>query len=451
MQLLSAAWTGTFALVAAAPAVTAQQVSDLSNGLQVLVVENHAAPVATVLVAVHGGAAMQRRTERGLAHLLEHMLFRAYGDGRHETFGGDAARLDGWYNGTTSDEVVDYFVVVPSENAIDGIGLVARLLMHPQFRPADLRDEREVVLDELERHQSDPEEALQRAVSRQLWGAAWHRRDVGGDSLSLMGITAARLLEAYGQYYAPDNTVLIVTGDVIPDDVFAEAERAFGRWRARRSTPAHRPSVPLTPLADSRVTAIASDVPEVTIRVELQGPGVLDDAAGTYATDALCEILSNRGSPVQARLVGSGLFRSLWASYVTLSERGPIRIVGTTAPERAPEAVQALLEQIDRLGSLEGIEHEDLLTATRRREVDAALEREAEATLAPSLASLWAAGGIDYYLTYRDRVNAVTLDDLRRVVMQYVVGKPRVVGVMGPKDAVADVLESLQAGPGEDR
>ena len=104
----------------------------LDNGLEVIVVENAAVPLATALVAVHNGAFTQDTNEAGLAHLYEHLLFHSF---RHNpsAFGIETTKLKGTYNGTTSDEVVNYFVTVPSNNIESAIGLLADLLMKAGF------------------------------------------------------------------------------------------------------------------------------------------------------------------------------------------------------------------------------------------------------------------------------------------------------------------------------
>src|SRR5213595_2232632 len=119
----------------------------LPNGLEVIVVENQAVPLATALVAVHNGAFTQDSGEAGLAHLYEHLLFHSF-RGDPSAFGREASRLNGVYNGTTGDEVVTYFVMTPSKNIESGIGLLADLLRKARFSNGDLKDERPVVLDE---------------------------------------------------------------------------------------------------------------------------------------------------------------------------------------------------------------------------------------------------------------------------------------------------------------
>jgi zinc protease len=160
----------------------------LDNGLEVIVVENHAVPLATILVAVKNGAFTQDSAEQGLAHLYEHLLFRSF-HGRPDAFAIEVTHLNGTYNGATSNEVVYYYLIVPSKNVERGLKLVAQLVQEARFSKGDLNDERPVVLDELQRDASDPEQELSRHVDRMLWGASWSRKDVGGDSTSLAGIS----------------------------------------------------------------------------------------------------------------------------------------------------------------------------------------------------------------------------------------------------------------------
>src|SRR5260221_2286098 len=140
----------------------------LPNGLEVIVVRNSAVPLATALVAVHNGAFTQDSGEAGLAHLYEHLLFHSFRD-KPEAFDIEATKLKGASNGGTSEEVVDYYVMVPSENVVRAIGLLADLVMKARFSNGDLKAERKVVLDEQQRRLSDPEGDLEQQVQRTLW------------------------------------------------------------------------------------------------------------------------------------------------------------------------------------------------------------------------------------------------------------------------------------------
>lgn len=415
----------------------------LDNGLEIVVVENHAAPLATVLVAVRNGSFVQQPGEEGLAHLYEHVVFRGYGSkpGDFET---EVGRVKGSYNGGTSEEVVTYYLMVPAEKAADAIGLLARALFKARFESRDVEQERPIVLDELGRRESDPEGVLARRVSRELWGNAWYRKDVGGDSASLQGISLDRLRQVYDRYYMPNNAALIVTGDVSASGVVDVARRQFGDWKARSDSMVRRPPPPLAPLSGNRTVAVSGSMQDVTLLVAWRGPGLLTDTAGTYAAEALCAALNRPTSGLQLRLVDSGLFQSVAFSYRPLNEPGALEVYAKTTSSGAIGAFTALLSELDHLDRLAGPSQWDLTVAAKRREVAAALDWEQTAALAPDLASWWASGGLEYYLTHRQRVDAQSLDDLRAFVRKYLSGAPRVVGVLAPAAVTARLAEWLQ-------
>jgi zinc protease len=415
----------------------------LENGLQVIVVENHAVPLATVLVAVRNGAFTQDSADEGLAHLYEHMLFHSY---RHDpsAFGVEATYLKGRYNGSTAHEVVYYYVALPSSNVDGGLRLIARLIQQADFLNIDLKEERPVVLDELQRSESDPEERLDRQVSRALWGSSWSRKDVSGDSSSVAGITLERLRATYAHYYVPNNAALIVTGDVASERVIEQARQGFRDWKAGPDPFATRPIPPVVPRRTSSAILVAEDVPDVTIRIVLQGPSVKSDTAATYAADLLFDLLDDPASAFQRRMVYNGPFLSVSGTYLSLNHTGPIEFVGKTAPARAREALLALVGELDNLGSLAGITEEDLANAKKRLRVRGALAWERSAMLAPALAFWWSSAGMDYYLTYRARMASRTVADLRRFAADYVTSKPRVIGVLAPPATIQTLSAALQ-------
>ena len=407
--------------------------TQLDNGLAVVVVENHAVPLATVLVAVRNGAFTQEPAEEGLAHLYEHILFRSY-QGDPNAFGRAAARLNAAFNGATSEEVVYFFLMVPSKNVDGAIDLMAGLFQDARFSNQDLKEERPVVLNELQRHASDPEDRLGRQVGQALWGSSWSRKDPGGDSTSLAGITLDRLKQTYARYYIPNNAALIVTGDVSGEQVFEKAREHFRDWKRGPDPFAGRPIPPIVPRAGNGAVMLAHDVRDVTIRVALQGPSVGRDTAATYAADALFDLLNDPASAFQQRLVTAGPFESVSGAYYTSGHTGSIEIVGKTTAERAQDALVRLLNELETLDVLEGVSDEDLAIAKKRREVQMALERERIAELAPSLAYWWSSAGLAYHLAYNARMAAQTSDDLRRFASSYVVGRPRVIGVLAPPE-----------------
>jgi len=337
-------------------------------------------------------------------------------------------------------------VMVPSKHIESGIRLLADLPRKARFSDGELTDERPIVLDELRRGESDPEQEIDRRVQRMLWGPSWHRKDVGGDSASIQAISLDRLKATYARYYVPNNAALIVTGDVRPERIFQAAQRHFGGWPAGPDPFADRPIPPIPPRSGTAAVMIPNNVPDVTILVALHGPSVGADPGATYAADVLFGVFNDPASVFQRRLVDSGPFLSIAGQYRLLDHTGPIEIRGKTTPQEARRALLALLAELDNLAQLDGVTDEDLAIAKKRRQVGTALMFERTASLAPSLAFWWSTAGMDYYLTYHDRMAAQTVDDLRRFARDYVVAWPRVIGVLAAPAIVDDLATWMRQG-----
>jgi zinc protease len=327
--------------------------------------------------------------------------------------------------------------------------LLGRLLTRARFRENDLVEERRVVLDELFRARSDPEQTLERQVGEQLWGESWHLRDIAGDSASLNAITLDQLEANFERYYIPNNSALIVTGDISPAEVFRDVERRFGDWERGIDPLPTRTTQAFVPLGGSRAVVVGEgNIQDVTVSIALHGPSLQEDTSSTYAADALLAVLNESSSKFQKHLVGSGLFQWVDVEYRTLREPSAITFRAKTTVELAEHAVVALVSALDQAQFLLDLTPEDLAIAQRARELDMALTVEASAGLAPSLAIWWASAGIDYYLSYDVRLNVQTLSDLRHFADAYVLGRPKVIGVLAPPSARNRIASWLQGASG---
>jgi zinc protease len=244
----------------------------------------------------------------------------------------------------------------------------------------------------------------------------------------------------------PNNAALIVTGDVDPTDIFRAAEREFGDWKPAPDPFADRPIPAMPALAQTTAVMVARDVLDVTIVLAIDGPSVAADPGAAYAADVLLNVFNEGTSAFQQRLVALGSFESVAGQYLPLNHTGPIEFRGTTTPEKAKQAILALIGELQHLDLLDGVTDDDLAIARKRREVSAALERERIASLAPDLAFSWSSAGMDYYLGYREQLATQTADSLRRFARNYVVGKPRVIGVLGTPALVTEIGDWLRHG-----
>jgi zinc protease len=401
----------------------------LENGLDVIVLENHAVPIATAEIIFHGGAASQEPNDQGVPHLFEHMLFKGFTRGGRD-FSDVAAEMHAGYNGETDEESVSYYLTLPSARFDKAIDLLADLVRNPHFEEDALKTERHVVFGEFNRNESNQLFLLHREVERRLWGESFYRKNTIGEAIPMLQVKARRLTEIYKQYYVPNNAALVVTGDVTADRVFEEARKQFGGWKPAPDPFAAHPIPPMAPLTKSQVAILEGPVEHITLEIAWQGPSVRSDAAATYAADALSSVVNDDESRFQKNLVDNGYFQTASLGYSTLDHTGPIIFHGTTTMPQLANALTALEAELRQMSNTDYFTVEELEGAKKRRAVSTVLQLEQGAGLAHSLGYWWAVSGMDYYFTYIDNLSTQTPADLNAFVNKYIAKKPFVAGIL---------------------
>src|SRR5947208_1367395 len=247
----------------------------LPNGLEVIVVENHGVPLATVEIDVKNGSFTQTPEYEGLAHMYEHMFFKA--DSNYpepQQFWDRASDLGAVFNGTTQEERVNYYMTVPAEKLADAVQLLATALREPLFRRDELERERQVVIGEYDRNESSPFFALTREMDAKLYPGNFSRKDVIGDRQVVSTTTPEKMRTIENKYYIPNNSALIVAGDVNPASVFDLAARELGQW-TRGADPFVADPIPGIPaLQKNEGVVVEAPVGAVTVQIQWQGPSV---------------------------------------------------------------------------------------------------------------------------------------------------------------------------------
>ena len=432
------------ALATAAPAA-AQSITDttLANGLQIYVAENHHLPEATVVVAVRTGAFTQEAQQDGLAHMYEHLLYRAYPHGL-EGFAHDAGKIDADFNGFTKVDGVEYYLDGPSGNVGTALQMLSHLVRNAHFTDADVKAERPIVMDEMARDISDPEAQLWRQVNERLWGDSWSRLDALGDSTTISRLTVDEIQSQYTKYYVPNNAAVFVSGDVSTAAVRKMAADVFGDW-ARGPDPLLKPTY--LALGKTTFVLVPSSVSDVTYAVAVQGPADGSADSDAVAAEVLSGVLNSPASAFQSRLVGNGTFTSVTASYVGHRFDGEITLRGETDLAHAPKALLALLNEMDVMDVMQDVGDEDLNFAHRALEVANAIEAQDPNGLALVLPDWWGGPGVPAYQTIDKRYAAVKVENLSRIAGTYVAGRPRVVGILAPPRAI-DLFRNWLAGQG---
>jgi len=423
----------------------------LANGLEVIVIENHAVPIVTVELDVKNGAYTEPPEYNGLSHLYEHMFFKANKTiPSQEKYLERLNQLGALWNGTTSEERVNYYVTVGVDSVVPAMQFMEDAIRYPLFMQEELVRERPVVLGEFDRNEASPVFHLVRGVDTLLWTPAFYsRKSVIGDRDVIITATQQKMNTIKNRFYVPNNSALILSGDITPARGFALGEQIFGDW-PRSVDPFLTPAPNPPPLQQSKAVIVEKPVQAVSLYMAWDGPSVKTDPPATYAADVLSTVIGNPTSKFYKRLVDSGLTFGTGLSYYTLAHTGPIQVFAQLTPEKVVEAQRVVVEEIGKFDDPGYITERELSDARQQLAIQTLYQREQSSDFAHTVGFWWAVAGLDYYRTYLSNMQKVTAADIARYAKDYLIGKPFVTGVLISPEAKARLAltpeKLLQAG-----
>ena len=438
----------------------------LANGLEVIVLQDSSVPIVTVELAVRNGSFTESPEFHGLSHLYEHMFFKPNiaihlrecenAAARSFTISsnplctraialkpriGDTSYLKdanqvSFYNGTTREEIVNYYFNTTSPYLGTAIRFINDSVRFPSFDEDDFEAEKRVVIGEIDRHEANPFTYLDLTMKQKLFFKYPTRKDPKGTRESVSTATTEKMRTIQSRYYVPNNSALIVTGDAKPDEVFRLAEQIMGSWERRPVDPFKEfPLVEHPPLPKSEAVTIekSADASEggdqgqnVWINIGWHGPSIGKDDAATYAADVFSYILTQPNSRFQRKLVDSGLAATATIGYYTQRNVGPIQVFLITRPENAKKALSTVYAEIADFTRPDYFTDEELESAKTILESNDLFEREKASEYAHTLGFWWSSTGIDYFRGYHGKLRAVTRADINRYVKEYIHGKNHV-------------------------
>jgi zinc protease len=408
----------------------------LANGLRVVTLEDHSAPVAIAQVWYHVGSKNEVPGKTGLAHLLEHMMFRgtaAHGPGEFSRL---VARGGGDDNAFTSRDYTAYFEKFAADRLELGLRLEADRMRGLRLDPVDFKRERAVVKEERRmRTEDDPQAALVEQVQAAAFVAHPYRGPVIGWMADLDHVTVADLKAFYDRYYQPGNATLVLVGDFETGPVMQEVEAAFGAIPAGPTIAAPRFSEP--PQRGEREVWLRREAQLPFVYVAYHTPTL--EAADGHALEVLAQLLAGGKS---ARLYRSLVQEQQIALYTGASydsdaeDPSLFTIYGAIQPGHTRDEWQtAVAAELRRLASEPVPEHE-LTKAKNQIEAQFVFAQDSVFYLAMTLGRLYTTGrGIDDLNSYLPRIRAVTAADVQRVAHTYFGPDQRTIGILIPEDA----------------
>jgi zinc protease len=439
------------ALLAALPAragVFDPTTFTLPNGMQVVVISNHRVPIVSHMVWYKVGAGDEEPGKSGIAHLLEHMMFKGTPSTPPGEFSKIVARNGGRDNAFTSSDYTGYYQNV----AADKLELVMRMeadrMRNLVLDEANFRTERDVVLEERRsRTDNNPAALLHEQMEAALYLNSPYRRPIIGWPDEIAALTLDDALAFYRRWYAPNNAILVVAGDVTPDQVRPLAESYYGVIpraemppRTRTEEPPHR--------AERRVTLKDGRVAQPSWSRLYLAPSLgAGDRDLAYPLEVLADLA---GGGTTARLyrslvVDKGAAAAVSADYDPIAVgRTAFRVTAVPRPGVPLDKLEALIEQ-ELAGIVkDGFTPDEIERAKTRLRAGAAYGRDSLHTGAQTLGQALASGlSVDEVENWPERISAVTPQQVAKAAA----------AVFNPVSSVTGLLlpDPTAAKPGQGR
>jgi len=425
---------------AASPEKSAKKAIEftLENGLDVVVIPDHRAPIVTQMVWYKAGAADEPPGVSGIAHFLEHLMFKGTENIPAGQFSKIIARKGGDDNAFTNQDVTAYFQRVAKDRLASVMEMEADRMANLRLSETDVNTERDVILEERRsRVDNDPASLLQEQMMAALYRNHPYGIPVIGWEHEMKQLDREDALSFYDRFYAPENAILIVAGDVEPDDVLALAEETFGKIprhgeaieRTRPTEPEHDGSVTVT-LEDPRAGRTTVQRYYIAPSYASAKPGeaeALDLLARVMAHGTTGRVYKHLVMKEKAAASAGG-----WYSDSGL-DSGRIGFYAIAGEKNTPEQMEAAVDAVIADIRENGVTQDELNRARAGLLAEYVYSSDSISRVARQYGWRLAAGlSIEDVEDWPNRIKAVTVDDVRKVAQDYLVDEKSVTGILKP-------------------
>jgi zinc protease len=399
----------------------------LPNGLRVVIVRNTLAPVVATSVNYLAGSDEAPAGFPGTAHAEEHMMFRGSPGLTAEQLADIGSVIGGDFNANTREELTQYLFTVPADDLDVALHIEALRMRAALDNPKEWNKERGAIEQEVAQDLSEPSYRLFEKLRARMFAGTPYAHDALGTRPSFEKTSARMLKSFHDTWYAPNNAILVIAGDVDPPGALSEVRRLFGDIPARK-LPA-KPRVHLRPVHGTSFT-VDTDHPNGSLMIALRVPGPKDPDFA--ALEVLADVLSNRRFELYG-LVPKGKAIAAEFALDPLPESGLAYAALSFTSGDDPKALEGDVRAILARVAHDGVPAE-LVDAAKLQERSAAqLQRNS----IPELASVWSDALALYGLASPDedlaRIERVTTAEVNRVAAKYLDLDQAITGVMLPR------------------
>jgi len=426
------------AQVALEPVTSVEGITEyrLDNGLRVLLFPDPSKPQITVNITYMVGSRHEGYGETGMAHLLEHMLFK--GTPTHRDIMQELTERGAQPNGTTWYDRTNYFEIFPAsgDNLEWALDLEADRMVNSFVAKSDLDSEMTVVRNEMESGENSPLGILIDRVMSTAY--LWHNygKSTIGARSDVEDVPIERLQAFYRKYYQPDNAVLVIAGNFDGDQALDLVEEKFGAIPRpdREGDDILYPTYTVEPTQDGERTVSLRRVGDVQYLAEMYHvpPGSHPDYA---PIDILTFVLGDSPSGrLYKALVETQMATSAAADAMQLREAGPLLLYAIVDADKDLMEIRRVMDETVEGLRINPVTDEEVARAKAARLNDINRSLNSSAGIALQLSEWASMGDWRLFFLHRDRIEAVTAADVNRVATAYLKPDNRTVGFFYPTD-----------------
>lgn len=375
-------------------------------------------PAVTHMLLINAGAVDELPGESGVAHFLEHLLFKGTPKHPEGEFSRLVASFGGFDNAFTTQDVTAYYQAVPKQHLKEVMALEADRFKNMQFTLDELEVEREVVLEERRsRTDIDPRSRLMEQMRSGLFGPHPYGTPVIGWEEEIKALTQSDVMDFFKTYYQPEYAMVVFSGSINLDEAVALSEEYYGSIGASEKVLTREDPKNKFVAAHRSVELYDENVKQAEWLRLYRVPNYLDDKFSPHATSVLLQIL---GSGDSSRLYQSLVERKKLATYISASYYGIARYNGTISMIALPKTgvplknIETSIEEEIAAIVLNGISDEELQRAKRVLLAEYFYLQDDSREAAVLFGKILASGGSqDYITSWPDKLRAVSREDVR--------------------------------------
>jgi zinc protease len=390
----------------------------LPNGLEVILHEDHHLPLVSVQVWVRAGSIHEEnQTGAGLAHCVEHMMFKGTLRRSPEAITRHIQQHGGYVNAYTSFNRTVYWIEGLAEHSAHYLDILADMMQNARLDANDLSKEQDVIRREMAMDLDDPDSTLHHLMQATAFRRHPLRHPIIGHRQVFDQITHADLTAFVRRHYTPNNCFLVITGAIQPKRILQQIDRHFGSWQRSAYQPITLPTEP--PLRGQRLReeSFATDIARTAYGWHVPGEAHPDKAA----LDVIGMLLgSGRSSRLMQELREKrGIAHHVGAGAWYVPETGIFQLEADTDPADLPAAKSALLEVLQDFQQ-HGPQPHELEKALRATLNHQLRSRSQTGSLASVLGNSWLnSGGLDLPTRYLQHIRSLTPDHIMQVAQKH--------------------------------